>query len=63
MVGSIHVHCLVYASCHCLSLTVLLNAQVQVISSSKSLQGWFFFFLFFSCQTLRGHWADSSGSD
>lgn len=49
MVGPIHVHCLAYGLC----FTVLLNAQVQVISSSKSLQGWLFFFVsFFSFSFL-----------
>lgn len=43
MVGPIHIHCLAYGMC----LTVFLNAQLQVISSSKSLQV-VFFFLFLS---------------
>lgn len=42
MVGPTHLHCLAYAMC----LWVLLNAQVQVISSSNCLQGFFFFFSF-----------------
>lgn len=50
MVGPIHIHSLVYG----LYLTVLLNAQVQVISSSKSLQGCFFLFFSFPVKLFEG---------
>lgn len=50
MVGPIYIHCMAYGMC----LTVFLNAQLQVISSSKSLQVVVFFFFSFPVKFFEG---------